>query len=79
MSDLFEIPDQAHQNAIHPIQDEKFTAMPSIVCVYFFYTDIVIELLIMIYHIPFEWGYFDILWDPFFLFSFYGGNDIMFW
>ena len=54
MSDLFEIPDQAHQNAIHPIQDEKFTAMPSIVCVYFFYTDIVIERLIMIYHIPFE-------------------------
>jgi len=32
MSDLFEIPDQAHQNAaIHPIQDEKFSAMPSIV------------------------------------------------
>ena len=48
-------------------QDEKFTAMPSIVWVCFFYTDIVIERLIMIYHIPFEWGYFDILWDPFFL------------
>ena len=33
----------------------------------FLHTDIVIERLIMIYHIPFEWGYFDILWDPFFL------------